>query len=58
MVDYYKLPVNRELPDPEQNEEDQEVTEPQVDVVVNTYHENGGAKSFAVKVSIRLPVKS
>jgi hypothetical protein len=57
MVDYYKLPTPLNRPEPEL-EEDQEVTEPQVDVVVNTYHENGGAKSFAVKVSIRLPVKS
>jgi hypothetical protein len=57
MVDYYKLPVNRELPDPDQVEEEQELREPSVDVVWNVYKEKGSAQSMAVKISIRLPLK-
>jgi hypothetical protein len=58
MVDYYKLPANRELPDPVQVEEEQELREPSVDVVWNVYKEKGSTQSFAVKVSIRLSLKS
>jgi hypothetical protein len=56
MVDYFPLRSNNNnLPDPEP-EEEQAVLEPQVDVVINSYHEKGDAKSFALKVSIRLPI--
>jgi hypothetical protein len=44
MVDYYKLPVNRELPDPDQVEEEQELREPSVDVVWNVYKEKVAPK--------------
>jgi hypothetical protein len=53
MVDYYPLRyTNREHPDPDQ--EEQEARHPEVNVVWNHY-EKGGAKTIAVKVSIRLP---
>jgi hypothetical protein len=58
MVDYMPLRHtnwNRQESEPE---EEQAVPEPHVDVVVNTYHEKGDAKSFALKISIRLPLKS
>jgi hypothetical protein len=57
MVDYLPLSINRKLPEPEQDEE-QEVLEPVIDVVYNVYQEKGDAKSFALKISIRLPLKS
>jgi len=60
MVDYnvlradnWKLPAE---PEPEE-EEEQEVLEPEVTIVWNTYIEKGDAKSMALKVSIRLPMK-
>jgi hypothetical protein len=54
MVDYYPLRyTTRKLPEPE--EEGQELLQPVVDVVVNTYQEKGDAKSFALKISVRLP---
>jgi hypothetical protein len=55
MVDYYPLRyTTRKLPEPEEGD-DVEVLEPVVDVVVNTYQEKGDAKSFALKISVRLP---
>jgi hypothetical protein len=57
MVDYYKLPTPRTPPAPEP--EGAEVfQEPVVTVVWNEYREAGNAKSFALKVSIRLSLKS
>jgi hypothetical protein len=56
MVDYLPLSINRKLPEPEQDEE-QEVLEPVIDVVYNVYQEKGDAKSFALKISFRLPMK-
>jgi hypothetical protein len=60
LVHYHKLRSNNwKLPEPDpEPEEEQAVCEPQVDVVINSYHEKGDAKSFALKVSIRLPVQS
>jgi hypothetical protein len=51
------LPTPRKLPEPEPQEE-QALQEPVVTVVWNEYREAGNAKSFALKISIRLPVKS
>jgi hypothetical protein len=61
MVDYDKvLRANTwKLPEPDpEPEEEQAGREPGVDVVWNVYTEKGDAKSMALKVSIRLPVKS
>jgi hypothetical protein len=60
MVDYQKLRANnwkllKQEPEPE---EEQAVREPIVDVVWNVYTEKGDTKSIALKVSIRLPLKS
>jgi hypothetical protein len=56
MMDYYLLRShNHKLPEPDP-EEEQAVPEPVIDVV-NTYHEKGAAKSMALKVSLRLPLK-
>jgi hypothetical protein len=57
MVDYFPLSTNRKLPDPEP-EEEQAVLEPVIDVVVNTYQEKEECRSFALKLSIRLPLRS
>jgi hypothetical protein len=58
MVDYYPIRSNNwNQPQPEP-EEEQEVLEPVIDVVYNVYQEKGDAKSFALKISIRLPLKS
>jgi hypothetical protein len=56
MVDYLPLSINWKLPEPEP-EEEQEVLEPVIDVVYNVYQEKGDAKSFALKISFRLPMK-
>ena len=56
MVDYYKLPTPRNLPDPEQ-EEEQDIPQPELNIIWNVYTEKGDAKSMALKVSIRLPLK-
>jgi hypothetical protein len=57
MVDYYPLrSTNQKLPEPEP-EVEQEVREPTIDVVWNVYQETGNTKSFALKVSIRIPLK-
>jgi hypothetical protein len=59
MVDYQPIrSTNHKQPAAEPDEEARDVLEPQVDVVLNTYHEKGDAKSFALKVSIRLPLNS
>jgi hypothetical protein len=59
MVEYLPLQHNTwNRPEPEPDEEAGDVLEPQVDVVVNTYHEKGDAKSFALKISIRLPLNA
>jgi hypothetical protein len=57
MRDSLPLQSNHNLPDP-LPEEEQAVPEPVVDVVWNVYTEKGDAKSMALKVSLRLPVKS
>jgi hypothetical protein len=58
MVDNFPLRSNKHnLPDPEP-EEEHAGREPQVDVVINSYHEKGDAMSFALKVSIRLPLQT
>jgi hypothetical protein len=58
MMDYYLLRShNHKLPQQEP-EEAQAAPEPVIDVVVNTYHEKGDCKSFALKISIRLPLQS
>jgi hypothetical protein len=57
MVDYVPVSQNRKFPEPDPEPEvEQALSEPVVDVVYNVFQEKGGAKSFAVKVSIRLPV--
>ena len=56
MVDYFKLPANHNLPNVEP-EEDQEEPQPQVDIVWNVYSEKGDAKSLALRISLRLPLK-
>jgi hypothetical protein len=61
MVDYYPLSYNHKLPEPDpEPEEEQEIQEPvaDIDVVWNVYQEKGDAKSFALKLSLRLPLKS
>jgi hypothetical protein len=60
MVDYLPLRSNnwkQAEAEPEPKEE-QAVLAPVIDVVVNTYHEKGDCKSFALKLSIRLPLNS
>ena len=53
MVAYFRS-LNRELPVPE-HEDEAEALQPEVEVVWNHY-EKGGAKTIAVKVSVRLPL--
>lgn len=56
-MDYYPLrSTNHTQPEPDP-EEEQAVREPVVDVVWNVYTEKGDAKSMALKVSLRLPLK-
>jgi hypothetical protein len=60
MVDYLPFRSNNwklhELePD---SEEDQEEPQAQVDIVWNVLTEKGDAKSLALKISLRLPLKS
>jgi hypothetical protein len=58
MVDYYPLRyANQTPPEPEPHEE-QEPQEPVVTIVWNEYRETGNATSFALKISIRLPVQA
>jgi hypothetical protein len=58
VADYQKLRNNnwkllKQEPEPEEVQEGQQ---PEVDIVWNVYTEKGDAKSFALKVSIRLPI--
>jgi hypothetical protein len=56
MRDYLPLHTNHKLQEPE--EEDQEGQQPVVvDVVFNAYEERNG-KTIALKLSLRLPLKS
>jgi hypothetical protein len=55
MTDYYPLPyTNRELPDPEEGDEE-EAHEPVVNVVINGHREKGKSQTFAVSISITFP---
>jgi hypothetical protein len=60
MVDYVPLRSNNwKLPEPEpEPDEEPAALAPVIDVVINSYHEKGDAKSFALKLSIRLPLQS
>jgi hypothetical protein len=55
MVDYYPIPKNHKLPQPEPEGEEQEALQPEVDIVWNVYTEKGDAKSLALRISLRLP---
>jgi hypothetical protein len=58
MVDYELLRANNwKLPAEPDSEEDQEALQPQVDIVWNVYSEKGDAKSLALRISLRLPLK-
>jgi hypothetical protein len=55
MVDYYPLRYsNRELPDPEEGDEEA-VREPVVHIVINGHRQKGKSETFAVSVSITFP---
>jgi hypothetical protein len=57
MADYFPLwSNNHTLPDVEP-EEEREAPQPEVDIVWNVYTEKGDAKSMALKILIRLPLK-
>jgi hypothetical protein len=59
MVDDHPIRThNWKLPEPEPEVDDEAVLEPTVDVVVNVYREKRDGKTVALKISIRLPVKS
>jgi hypothetical protein len=58
LVDYYPIRSNNGKPPDPEPEEEQEALQPFLDVVWNVYHARGVAKTVAVKVSIRLPLKS
>jgi hypothetical protein len=59
MVDYYPLSCNHKHPEPDpESAEEQEGQAPVVvDVVWNAYEERNG-KTIALKVTLRLPLKS
>ncbi len=57
MLDYFPLrSISHKLPDVKPEEEQAEL-QPEVAIVWNVYKEQGEAKSMALKITLRLPLK-